>query len=261
MSLIEDYLWPELKKLEPKSALGGVYANKPGYHNKRKNLPHTDYSVREFSVDRQGPDAEAAGIDWTFRDAQSGDYSTIAKYSKRLLAAGRANDPRTANIREFFGNADNDREVEGWDYSKNEASTSDSSHLWHIHISIHRKYVNDRNTLEALLSILKGESLKDYQKRTGDIVPTAKKPATSSAPAYPGHVMTRNDSQSKADPYVAKFQAKLKQRGWDINADGFFGAKTDEIVRQFQAQKHLTVDGDVGPRTWVAIWTAQVTAD
>jgi hypothetical protein len=50
----------------------------------------TDYSINEFSVDREGPADEPAAIDWTFPDAQGGDYLTISKYSKRLLAAGKA---------------------------------------------------------------------------------------------------------------------------------------------------------------------------
>lgn len=261
MSLIETFLWPELKKLEPKSALGGVYANKPGYHNKRKNLPADDYSVREFTVDREGPSTEAGAIDWTFRDAQAGNYSTIAKYSKRLMAAGKSNDPRADYLREFFGNVDSDREVEGWDFTRNQPSTSDSSHLWHIHVSVHRKYVDDQKAMDALLSILKGETLSDYVTRTGHKPESGRVAAKPTAPPYPGTELHRNDHQSKADPNVAKAQAKLKQRGWSIKADGFFGPTTEAVVKQFQAQKHLTADGVIGSRTWVAIWTASVTSD
>jgi hypothetical protein len=165
MSSIHDVLWPGMEKLHPAGRLGGILARKRGYHNSRDHLPSYDYSVAQFAVDREGPDTEAAAIDWTFPDAQAGDYRSIAKFSSRLLAAGRAGDPRTIFIREFFGNTDSDREVEGWDFSKNRASSSDTSHLWHIHISIHRKYVNSVKAMQAILSILSGESLAAWNEK------------------------------------------------------------------------------------------------
>lgn len=167
MSAIHTVLWPGMYALEPGSRLGGIYAVKPGYHNKRDQLPADDYSVAQFPVDREGPGDEAAAIDWTFPDAQAGDYATIAKYSKRLLAAGKAGrmgDPRTLYLREFFGNADLDTQVEGWDYAKARASSSDSSHLWHIHLSIHRKYVLDAPAMRAVLSILSGQLIDDWRR-------------------------------------------------------------------------------------------------
>lgn len=165
MNNLETILWPAMHRLEPESELGGIYANKRGYHNMRKNLPVTDYSVGQFVQDRRGPDDEACAIDWTFRDAQRGDYKTIKVYSKRLLVAGRTGDPRTKYWREFFGNADDDREVEGWDFAKNRPSTSDTSHLWHIHLSEHREYIGQRAPAEAMASLLAGEPYAAYQER------------------------------------------------------------------------------------------------
>ena len=39
----------------------------------------------------------------------------------------------------------------------------------------------------------------------------------------------------------------------DLKEDGIFGAETEKAVRQFQADKGLTVDGVVGPKTWRAL--------
>lgn len=51
------------------------------------------------------------------------------------------------------------------------------------------------------------------------------------------------------------YQARMISRGWVAlvrygGADGIFGRATDEVTRQFQAEKHLAVDGVVGPITW-----------
>lgn len=58
---------------------------------------------------------------------------------------------------------------------------------------------------------------------------------------------------------IRTFQAKLKKRGWSIGVDGRFGPNTKKIVRQFQAEKGIRVDGGVGAVTWKKIWESPVT--
>lgn len=157
--------------------LAGIYANKPGYHNRRDQLPSTDYSVSEFEIDRKGPSTNAAAIDITSKSAQGGDYTNINIYSKRLLSAGIHDDPRVAGWREFFGQTDADKQVEGWDFAKKQSSTSaDTSHNWHIHLSEHRGFTTSTVNKEAMLSVLKGESLEDYKARGGKFVTDDPKP-------------------------------------------------------------------------------------
>lgn len=152
-----EYLWDRLQELEPGTKLGGIATNKPGYHNSRQNLPSNDYSVVD-KPDKGGPSDYAAALDWTFPDAQAGDYTTIKKYSQRLLASGQdANDTRLDWMREFFGQTDNDGTVEGWDYRYAEASTSaDTSHNWHIHFSISRDALTNAN-MDKLVEVLRGD--------------------------------------------------------------------------------------------------------
>jgi hypothetical protein len=160
------WFWQQLQALEPTSQLGGVYAAKPGYHNKRRNLPAWDYSVTDDPPDKDGPDDKAAAIDWTFPDAQRGDYSTIAKYTQRLIDSGAdPHDPRMDGWRECFGNADSDSYVEGWDFRYGVPSTSDSSHLWHIHLSESRSQTTSRANKEACLSVLRGETVAQWLGR------------------------------------------------------------------------------------------------
>ncbi len=90
---------------------------------------------------------------------------------------------------------------------------------------------------------------------------SSNKPTTKpvvKAPAFP--LGPNGDYHEAANPRfkpgVKQFQQKLKDRGWDIKADGFFGDKTTQVVRAFQKEKRLGMDGRVGPLTWKAIFTA-----
>jgi peptidoglycan hydrolase-like protein with peptidoglycan-binding domain len=56
--------------------------------------------------------------------------------------------------------------------------------------------------------------------------------------------------QGDRDHPVKTLQYLLRERGQGVDVDGIFGPQTDAAVRAFQQQKNLTVDGDVGPKTW-----------
>ena len=81
----------------------------------------------------------------------------------------------------------------------------------------------------------------------------AKKP-TKKVPTFPGTV--KRGSQGAA---VRAYQSRLRDRGWRIAVDGIFGKDMERIVRAFQKEKRLTVDGIAGRRTWDALWTSPVT--
>lgn len=85
-------------------------------------------------------------------------------------------------------------------------------------------------------------------------VPQVPQAPVNNYPAYPG--IQRRGSKGT---FVRQFQAKLRDRGWNITVDGDFGPATEKIVRQFQKEKGLGVDGIVGPNTWKAIFTSPVT--
>jgi len=57
---------------------------------------------------------------------------------------------------------------------------------------------------------------------------------------------------SKGDG-VLKLQNALNERGYHLDVDGDFGARTERTVRQFQMAHGLTVDGQVGAETWAEI--------
>jgi lysozyme len=85
--------------------------------------------------------------------------------------------------------------------------------------------------------------------------PTPPAPAASDVPPWPGRLLQNGmDGED-----VREAQGRLAQRGWGIVTDGSFGPKTDAIVRSFQTEKALDVDGLIGLVTWQSLWTAPVT--
>ena len=49
---------------------------------------------------------------------------------------------------------------------------------------------------------------------------------------------------------VKQLQTKLNSKGYKLVADGDFGNKTLEAVKDFQSKNKLAVDGIVGVKTW-----------
>ncbi len=73
-------------------------------------------------------------------------------------------------------------------------------------------------------------------------------------------VLRRNDKQNSPNEQVKYLQQLLNNYGFRLKVDGFFGAKTEVAVKEFQGRSHeeiglnsLTVDGIVGPQTWQAL--------
>ncbi len=147
-SQAEYQMWTAFKAYEPNVELGGMFTAKGGYHDTRQGAGN-DYST-EKAVDKQGPEGVGSAIDLTFRNPKDMD-----KYSRRLMNA--KDDSRTDVLREFFGNINGDGTVDGFDYDANQVVSSDESHLWHIHISMHRKYAADPGAWGNLLQILEGK--------------------------------------------------------------------------------------------------------
>ncbi|GIJ43607.1 hypothetical protein Val02_04930 [Virgisporangium aliadipatigenens] len=152
--------------MQPGTQYGGTFTDKPGYHNTRDNLFRqgrtNDYSVR-LDADRAGPGDKTAAFDWTFPDAQRGQYGTIIRYGERVRKAFRERDPRLRGWREVLIQADADGNAEGYDFSNWAERTPDSTHLWHGHFSVLRRYLNDMSVMNGMLSILFGESLDTWR--------------------------------------------------------------------------------------------------
>ncbi|MEG3859015.1 peptidoglycan-binding domain-containing protein [Microcoleus sp. herbarium12] len=58
------------------------------------------------------------------------------------------------------------------------------------------------------------------------------------------------NNNSTANQDVRYLQKSLVKKGYSLAIDGFFGAKTEAAVLDFQNKKKITVDGIVGQQTW-----------
>jgi resuscitation-promoting factor RpfA len=77
-------------------------------------------------------------------------------------------------------------------------------------------------------------------------------------PAFTQTLTKQLVHQKRAD--VRAWQARMKQRGWDIKADGQFGPKTARVAARFAAEKGINVHaGSVDHVMWDAAWTLPVT--
>lgn len=156
------WLWQKCETFIPAVRLGGIYANKSGYHNTVSANQVTwpgDYSIR-LSYDLKQPHDKARAIDLTMDDA---NMRLRTGYLQRSALDPRDN--RLNHMREFYGTLDNrtvyglikDSPAGAW-----RAATSDTTHLWHVHGSIFTEFVNDMLAMEAQASVLSGQSWDDW---------------------------------------------------------------------------------------------------
>src|SRR5205823_3179434 len=82
--------------------------------------------------------------------------------------------------------------------------------------------------------------------------PPAPKEAGVTAPPWahehPGDVR----SVHAGCPTVTTWQQRMQDRGWEIDADGSYGADSEQVCRAFQREKGLHIDGVLGRDTWRA---------
>jgi hypothetical protein len=160
----------------PGTENGGIApgdANQGGYHNSRNKLKAigkgNDYSVR-YGPDQSGDGDRFAAFDWTFPDAQRGDYSRIALYTGRVRDAFARKDSRLEGWREVLGQADSDADAEGFDFLFWTTRTPDDSHLWHMHFSALRSYVDVPAIYDNMFDILMGKDGGDVLQDERDRV-------------------------------------------------------------------------------------------
>ncbi|GIG61115.1 hypothetical protein Lfu02_54870 [Longispora fulva] len=222
--------------------IGDPRTHSYGYHLAPSLLPSTDYSLRGEANRPVGDHSCAIDIGmsgWDGRgwlrwfiercrnDVYSGIYEVIGSYDGR-------------SVRYWS---------DGTNWNTDGVPYTGSGHDTWVHVGIYRSTaLQDRTNWIA-----------DF---LGASVPTPQppKPPAPSYPAWPG----REFSYAPGRPQmhggdVQTWQTRMAQRGWSIGVDGWYGPQSAGVARAFQQEKHLQVDGVVGPQTWAAAWTAPVT--
>jgi hypothetical protein len=150
-------LFNTINKAIPAAVFCGILGVSPGhcygYHRSRNwdrafSCSRPDYSI-QLAEDNRGNGNAASALDICWTDPSPHQYDV----TRRLLAA--KNDPRMAPVREFFGSVDGVHVV-GWDFHGNYPVTSDSSHLWHVHLSILRSHSQDYAGLQGVAEVITG---------------------------------------------------------------------------------------------------------
>ncbi|MFK3980470.1 hypothetical protein ACI2K4_08835 [Micromonospora sp. NPDC050397] len=154
-----DWLGDELCRRtgRPRAAAGtkGDYLHLRGAHRSQEFIEKSPLATSRTYTKQTGLTADQlrhiAGFDFT-----PGSTESMIAQSKRLLTAMRAG--QLEEVREIYCNVDGDKVVDGWDNVRNVAATSDSSHLWHWHLSLDRRHCADRGLMRRILAIALGDT-------------------------------------------------------------------------------------------------------
>jgi hypothetical protein len=108
---------------------------------------------------------------------------------------------------------------------------------------------------------LQAQADAKWAKRGSVPAPRPKAAGTSAPPWRHDHPAMPNNPRNHHPTCetVRQWQARMKDRGWDIGVDAVYGDDSERVCRAFQREKQLTVDGILGPDTWRAAWESNVT--
>ena len=211
-----------------------------GFHMAAFAIPVTDYS-RRHEPGKPFNMAWACAIDAAHRK----DPRLMAVHAQ-LLARLMADDPSLSMICEFIGKPWADRPVYYWARWNGITTLKKYTGVGHdtwSHISVWRSRANEYPQLW---------------------VPNQNPPKPpADYPAWPGRLIQYKAGWNRSKRYrgedVRTWQQRMRVRGWRLAVDGDFGPESDRVLRKFQKEKGLLVDGILGPRSWAASWTAPIT--
>lgn len=266
----------EICQSVPGAVFSGVLGDSShtyGYHRGRSwDIMRGDYGVNDYSVvtpiDKKGPDNAASALDVSMPPDQ------MKICSGRMMRAMRGNDGRVDAFREFFGTI-NGNTVTGWDrnrpadISDDAYTSSDKSHLWHMHFSIYREYSENWNILQFLPDVLDGSGNPTKSRWTGNIVTAPPKPIGPIAtwPLKTGHYFGLISGGEKSHggyykwerPYIEDIQRRLTRLKFPTKVDGTFNLDTKKAVTNWQKAKYNSLTsryGEIWRDDWYRLFRA-----
>lgn len=233
-------------KAMPSAVFAGIvgdaaHAARGGYHiSIEDQVDRNNYSVVR-------PDDKAPPGTWPRNLASAVDMSMsrtdmITTYNRVKAVWENANDPRhkyfnAVNVFDGIGDA------ERLDFVSGSRSYASPDHKTHTHLEFRRRYVTDPKAYDAAFSMVSGETLPAYTKRTGATVP---KPPAGHQPGTRTLQLAKPYMTGDDVRYLQTFIGE-KQMG---KADGILGPKGDSGIRWYQKMRGLKVDGICGEITW-----------
>jgi hypothetical protein len=183
--------------------LNGAHRSQEWLRNSRFCTSRT-YTV-QMGISREQA-RHVAGFDFT-----PGSGRAMIAQSTRLLAAMKAG--RLEEVREFYGNIDGNRTVDGWNNLRDRPASADDTHLWHWHLSIDRRKLRDGALMERILATALGDA------------PTAEG----------GIMLPQEGDRGEVVKYWQRVLNAVDDAGLDI--DGRYGKQTARAVHKFWKKK------------------------
>lgn len=139
--------------------------------------------------------------------------------------------------------------------------TGPNAHTAHLHVSINQSRNSEQDTSNWGIS------------KAGDVSKPRPRPKPKpgvGAPKFPygdGHYIglesssrySHSGANSSDRTHVKRWQQRMRDRGWSIAVDGYFGEGSFKVAKEFQKQVKVKQDGKVGAQTWRLSWEAPVT--
>lgn len=116
-----------------------------GYHRSRAWIKNSIYCTnRSYSTNETSGNVSGGDSNWLCALDVTLPTHLLLPACQRLDAAVRSG--RLEKVTEWYGNKDGDQRVDGYDNIRNQVTTSDPSHLWHLHVSFDRGRANEDHT-------------------------------------------------------------------------------------------------------------------